>query len=69
MTSDNGGTQPPEASGAALHIAPLLEDLARLAKRHDPDALPYILDMAWLEADQISTRWDGQHGPGSSGLS
>jgi hypothetical protein len=24
--------------------------------------------MARLEADQISKRWDGQHGPGSSGL-
>jgi hypothetical protein len=46
-----------------------LEDLARLAKCHDPDTLAYILDMARLEADQISTRWDGQRGPGSSGLS
>jgi hypothetical protein len=67
MTSDNGATPPLEAPGAALYIASLLEELAQLAKSHDLDALAYILDMARLEADQISKRWDGQGGPGSSG--
>jgi len=49
-----------EAAGtpdAALYIASLAEELARLAKRHDLGALAYILDMARLEADQISKRW------------
>jgi hypothetical protein len=70
MTSDNGGVPPPEAPGsAALYIAALAEELARLAKSHDLDALAYILDMARLEADQISRRWDGHNGPGPSGSS
>jgi hypothetical protein len=58
MTSDNG----PKPGGgpiprAALYIASLADELARLAKSHHLDALAYILDMARLEADQVSKRW------------
>jgi hypothetical protein len=64
MTSgeaDNlAATDTPDA--AALYIASLAEELARLAKRHDLDALAYILDMARLEADNVFQRW-GQGDP------
>ncbi len=69
MTSENGGTPSSKASEAALYIASLAEELALLARSHDLDALAYILDMARLEADQISKRWDGQGGAGSFGSS
>lgn len=42
------------AESAARYIASLAEELARLAESHHFDALAYILDMARLEADQIS---------------
>lgn len=67
MTSEHG---PPasDPQSTALYIASFAEELARLAKRHDLDSLAYILDMARMEADQISKRWDVQRGqtPGSS---
>ncbi|HUZ33101.1 MAG TPA: hypothetical protein VMV19_13510, partial [Xanthobacteraceae bacterium] len=44
------------APEAALYIASLADELARLAKSHDLEALAYILDMARMEADQISKR-------------
>ncbi len=56
MTSENGPISP-DPYGAAAYIASLAEELARLAKRHDLETLAYILDMARLEADQISKRW------------
>jgi len=64
MTSENGRTSS-ETRGAALYIASLAEELAQLAKSHDLGALAYILDMARLEADQISRRWSapGGHNP------
>jgi hypothetical protein len=43
-------------SEAALYIASLADELARLAKSHDLETLAYILDMARMEADQISKR-------------
>jgi hypothetical protein len=61
MTPQNGGP-PTDASGAAHYIASLAEDLARLAKRHDLEALAYILDMARLEADEIAKRRNGPGG-------
>jgi hypothetical protein len=64
-----GGASRRSPRSAALYIAALAEELARLAKSHDLDALAYILDMARMEADQISRRWDGQNGPGPSGSS
>jgi len=68
MAFENRGT-PLETSGAALYIASLAEELARLAKSHDLDALAYILEMARLEAHQISKRWDGARAGGSNGPS
>lgn len=56
MTISDDESKPGEgrALGAAVYIASLADELARLAKRHDLDTLAYILDMARLEADQIS---------------
>jgi len=54
MTCENG-----HSSEAADYIASLADELARLAKSHNLDALAYILDMARLEADQMSKRWAG----------
>jgi hypothetical protein len=39
---------------AALYIASLAEELAALARGNGLDALGYILDMAQLEAQQVS---------------
>lgn len=62
MASEN------EKPDVALYIASLAEELARLAKSHDLDALAYILDMARLEADQVSRRYNGRPGSTTSGL-
>ena len=51
----------------ALYIGSIAEELARLAKNHDFDALAYILDMARLEADQVSKRFSGRLGSARSG--
>jgi hypothetical protein len=59
MTSEDGRTVPPETPGAARYIALLAEELAQIAKRHDLEALAHILEMARLEAEQISRRGDG----------
>jgi len=50
-----GGTKP----DVARYIGSIAEELAQLAKSHQLEALAYILDMARLEADQVSKRWDG----------
>jgi hypothetical protein len=42
------------ADSAAAYIASLADDLARLARRHGLESLSFILEMARLEADQIS---------------
>lgn len=57
-----GPKSPATARGAldaALYIAALAAELSRLAKRHDLETLAYILDMARLEANQISQRIEG----------
>jgi len=41
-------------SEAADYIASLTAELARIARSHGLESLGYILDMARLEADQIS---------------
>jgi hypothetical protein len=46
----------PDVSDAAQYIASLTEELVALAKYHEWDLLAYILDVARLEADQISKR-------------
>jgi hypothetical protein len=43
-----------DAPGVVLYIAAMAGELARLAKNHDFEALAYILEMARLEADQLS---------------
>ena len=48
--TDDEGT--PEA--AALYIASMTDELARLAKHHGLDPLAFILEMARLEADEIT---------------
>ncbi len=61
MTPENG--HQPEASDTpdtALYIASIADELARIAKSHNLEALAYILDMARLEADQIAKRWVGK---------
>jgi hypothetical protein len=49
-----------EAPDAALCISSIADELARLAQRHDLEALAFILDMARLEAEEICKRWNGQ---------
>jgi hypothetical protein len=51
----------------ALYIGSLAEELARLAKNHDFDALAYILEMARLEADQVSKRFSARLASARSG--
>jgi hypothetical protein len=53
MAGGNGGNED-GAPSAALYIATLADELARLAKSHNLDALAYILNMAGLEADQVA---------------
>jgi hypothetical protein len=48
----NGEGSTPDS--AALYIASLTGELAKLAKQHGLDALSFILEMARLEADQAS---------------
>jgi len=38
-----------------------------IAKSHNLEALAYILDMARVEADQISKRWAGEKPPVAAG--
>ena len=55
MTFESERSAGPEsAHEAAAYIASLTEELARLARRHDLDSLAYILDMARLEAGEVS---------------
>jgi hypothetical protein len=58
MAGKDGGTAK-GAPGAAQYIASLTQELAELAKSYELEALAYILDMAHLEADQISKRGNG----------
>jgi hypothetical protein len=59
MTSEIVRTDPPDPQEAARYIASLAEELAQLAKSHKLETLTHILDMARLEADQISRQWGG----------
>lgn len=69
MISKNGHKHTAAETPAAAHyIASLADELARLAKSHDLDALAYILDMARMEADNVSKCW-GREAAGGSGSS
>jgi hypothetical protein len=48
------GQQGESTAEAALYIASLAEELARLARTHGFETLAYLLNLARLEADQIS---------------
>jgi len=63
MTADNGRGSVPDA---AVYIASIAGELSQLAKRHELEALAYLLDMARLEADQVSKRFGDarSHDPG-----
>jgi len=51
---ENGSNGHETPDSAAHYIATLTEELARLARRNGLDTLSYILEMARLEADQIT---------------
>jgi hypothetical protein len=54
-TDDNGGiAQSASPESVALYIGAMTQELGRLAKANGLDALGYLLDMARLEADQVS---------------
>jgi hypothetical protein len=53
MTYENGRRRG-GAADVAIYIASLTDELARLAESYDLDALAYVLDMAGLEAAQVS---------------
>jgi hypothetical protein len=48
-----------DGDAVAHYIASLADELARLAESHDLEELAYILDMARIEAEEISKRWSG----------
>ena len=41
---------------AAQYIASLTQELAQIARRNGLETLSHILEMAWLEADQLIKR-------------
>jgi hypothetical protein len=45
---------------AAAYVAELSADLASLARRHGLDTLGYILDMAHLEAENVTRHVNGR---------
>ncbi len=59
MTSETVRTDPPDPQEAARYIASMAEELVQLAKSHNLETLAHVLDMARLEADQVSRRWEG----------
>jgi hypothetical protein len=47
-----------DRAAAAAYLAAMIGDLAAMARRHDFEALTYILDMARLEAEGTVQRLD-----------
>jgi hypothetical protein len=45
-----------DRGGAASYLASMIGDLASISRRHDFEALTYILDMARLEAEATVQR-------------
>jgi hypothetical protein len=54
------GCDPLDRTAAAKYVAELSTELANLARRHGLDALGYILDMARLEADNVTRHMNGR---------
>jgi hypothetical protein len=59
MTSETVRTDPPAPQEAARYIASMAKELVQLAKSHNLETLAHVLNMARLEADQVSRRWEG----------
>jgi hypothetical protein len=57
--SDRPSAQDDSARQAAVYIAAMSGDLAAIARSHGLDTLGYLLDMAQLEADNITRGQDG----------
>ncbi len=54
-TDDNGSSiQSASPESVAFYIGAMTQELGQLAKANGLDALGYLLDMARLEADEIS---------------
>jgi hypothetical protein len=51
-TAGPNGNETPDS--AALYIASLADELAKIARRNGLDTLSYILEMARIEADQVT---------------
>lgn len=49
-----------DPAAAAAYITDLLADLAAMARRHRFDALSFLIDMARLEAQNLSRSADGR---------
>ena len=49
-----------ETAQAAAYVAELAGELASIARRHGLDALGYILDLAKLEADNVTRHVEGR---------
>jgi len=57
--SNGDGGGPDHGRCVAEYIAAFADELAQLAKQNGLDPLAYILDMARLEADQVSKGMEG----------
>jgi len=62
--SDDAGASMAQGEGdraaAADYVAELSAELARLARQHGLDTLGYILDMARLEAENVTRHVNGR---------
>jgi hypothetical protein len=58
--SGEAGRDPGDRTAAAKYVAELSAELANLARRHGLDALGYILDMARLEAENVTRHVNGR---------
>jgi hypothetical protein len=61
--ADHPSAHDDSAREAAAYIAALSGDLAAIARTHGFDALGYLLDMAKLEADNITRGQSGASKP------
>jgi hypothetical protein len=57
--SNGNGGGPDQTRCVAEYIAAFADELAHLAKQNGLDPLAFILDMARLEADQVSKGMEG----------
>jgi hypothetical protein len=55
LADPNGATDAAKRAHAATYIASMTTELALIARRHGLDTLSYILEMARLEAENVSS--------------